>query len=80
MNATEPVITASKAVRIPAYDYKPAVIGAQLTPERFRQQLFEWVPGCKKEDTTCYLLDDGGYLLLSDDPDDNLKVCSCSLP
>ena len=49
------------------------VIGVNIAQSSLRKKLNAHFQGCEK-DMLCYLIDDGGHLILSNDEDDEYNV------
>ncbi|ELU15918.1 hypothetical protein CAPTEDRAFT_221382 [Capitella teleta] len=67
-------IMASKAIEIEDAGYKPAVIGVLLSQATLIKQVTDQMKACKNLQTKCYLLDDGGFIMMSTNEEEDSKV------
>ncbi|XP_074660412.1 voltage-dependent calcium channel subunit alpha-2/delta-1-like [Tubulanus polymorphus] len=61
-------VLVAKSVKL-SNQVKVAVVGAKITEDELRNRLAETVDECKEIDVVCYLLDESGYLIASNQPD-----------
>lgn len=51
-----------------------SVVGVKLTQQKLRDMLLGKVPKCEQQEVDCYLLDDGGYVVLSSNETEDREV------
>ena len=50
------------------------VAGVKLTQEKLRTMMLARIEHCMQDEVVCYLLDDGGYIILSSEKEEDREV------